>query len=85
MAGAPTGSPPAPQAATPGALRQHVLQLAENHGFQWLRDGFDDEPSVILRGSNSQWESAPFPPSAVCQLSLEDIFIALASEVTADL
>jgi ABC-2 type transport system ATP-binding protein len=83
--GAATLVPPVPQIRTSGALRQNVLQLADSHGFQWLRDGFDDEPSVILRGTVSQWESAPFPPSAVCRLSLEDIFIALASEVTADL
>jgi ABC-2 type transport system ATP-binding protein len=78
-------SPHAPQPTISETRRKHVLLLAQQHGFQHLRDGFDDQPSIILRGTGTQWETAPFPPSSVSPLSLEDIFIALASKVTAEL
>jgi hypothetical protein len=76
-----TASPP----ASIEQWRQEVAQLAAGQGFERLRDGLDEAPAVILRGTPSQWQSAAFPTSSVHRLSLEDIFIALASEVSADI
>lgn len=36
-------------------------------------------PSVILKGAPESWEAAPFPPESLRTLSLEDIFLALAT------
>ncbi len=77
--------PPSPSAETSGFSRRRVLELAATHGFEYLRDGFGEERAVILRAAASQWQAAPFPRAMVQRLSLEDIFIALASEVSDDL
>jgi ABC-2 type transport system ATP-binding protein len=77
-----------PDASDPSAARaarESLLQVAAEHGLTLLRDGFDDARSVLLHGTPAQWEAAPFPPHTVRQLPLEDIFIALASEVPLDL
>ena len=61
--------------------REQVLQLAETHGLTLLREGLEGRRSLLLDGEPSRWDAVSFPANAVRQLSLEDIFIAMASEV----
>lgn len=77
--------PEATEVTTAGSARERLLHVAAQNGLTPLRDGFDDAQSLLLHGSPAQWDAAPFPAHAVRQLSLEDIFIALASEVPLDL
>ncbi len=51
-------------------------------GFQVLRRGFHHERSVVLRGTEQQWAGAAFAGAEVHSLSLEDVFISLAADVT---
>lgn len=62
--------------------RNELAKLATSRGFTVLRDGFDGEPTLILAATPEHWDIAPFPPGDIGQLSLEDIFIAMAAEVT---
>lgn len=66
-------------------LRDAFIHQVEEHGFTVLRDDFDDPAAIILRGDPAAWQNAPFAPSATSQLSLEDIFIAIAGETTPQL
>jgi ABC-2 type transport system ATP-binding protein len=71
----------ATDAAAAHPTREQVLQLAETHGLTLLREGLEGRRSLLLDGEPSRWDAASFPANAVRQLSLEDIFIAMASEV----
>ncbi len=51
-------------------------------GFQVLRPGFQHDRSIVLRGTEQQWAQAEFAGAEVRALSLEDIFIALAADVS---
>jgi ABC-2 type transport system ATP-binding protein len=74
-----------PIAADPRAARETCMRVAESHGFRFLADDLSDPEAIIVYGSPSSWGSHPFPPESVSQLSLEDIFIAMAREVDFDL
>lgn len=78
-------SPVAPPQADTSQGRQHFIQHAESAGFTVLRDDFEDPTSMILLGQPDVWANAPFAPQSISQLSLEDIFIALAGEATPQL
>lgn len=51
-------------------------------GFQVLRPGFHHERNLVLRGTAEQWAAAAFEGAEVHALSLEDIFISLAADVS---
>lgn len=51
-------------------------------GFQVLRPGFQNERSMVLRGTSEQWATAAFEGAEMRELGLEDIFIALAADVS---
>lgn len=59
------------------ALAQHV----QHHGYTVLRDGFAADQGLVLSAPPAVWEQGLFPPEAIRRLSLEDIFIAIATEV----
>jgi ABC-2 type transport system ATP-binding protein len=67
--------------ASIATLREQLLQRMTAHGLTYLRDGLNGRRSLLLRGELDQWTTAPVPPCSIRSLSLEDIFIALASEV----
>lgn len=67
--------------AVPVDPRQDLARRAEAAGFRVLRGGFDGAPSLLLQARPERWNEAPFPPESVQTLSLEDAFIALASDV----
>ncbi len=59
-------------------LRSHpALQ-----SFQILRRGFHHEQSLVVRGTEEQWETATIEDAEVRLLTLEDIFISMATDVT---
>lgn len=76
---------PHPSSPFPLHTRQALARSAVEHGFAVLRDGFDDEPALILAAAPERWAGAPFSPEDVRPLSLEDIFIAMAAEGTPQL
>jgi ABC-type multidrug transport system ATPase subunit len=69
-----------PAAAATDPMRE-LAALAAESGLTVLREGLDERPSLILAGSQEAWRQAPLAPERIRPLSLEDIFIALASEV----
>jgi hypothetical protein len=46
-----------------------------------LSDDLTVNGALIVHASATAWDTSPFPPEAVSQLSLEDIFIGMAAEV----
>lgn len=58
----------------------------QNHpalqGFQVLRRGFHNDRSVVLRGTEERWATLDMAEIEIRFLSLEDVFIALAADVT---
>jgi ABC-type multidrug transport system ATPase subunit len=65
--------------------RREFIETAQTHGLAVLRDDFEDPAAMILRGERDAWNAAPFSPSSISTLSLEDIFITLAGEATPQL
>jgi len=74
-----------PLPADTSQVRQEFIHQAEAVGFTVLKDDFEAPTSMILLGRPEAWENAPFSPRSISQLSLEDIFIALAGEATPQL
>ncbi len=63
-----------------------LAPLLASGTFRLLKEeNVDGRTSAILSASVEAWNSYPFPPGVVCPLSLEDIFIAIASETITDL
>jgi hypothetical protein len=60
---------------------RELAALAAESGLTVLREGFNERPSLIRAGSQEAWRRATLAPERIRPLSLEDIFIALASEV----
>ena len=57
-----------------------VRQQAESSGLHFLRDGFHDRPTGLFRGDAAAWKQAAINGIQSGTLTLEDAFIALASE-----
>jgi ABC-2 type transport system ATP-binding protein len=66
--------------------RQRLSELLARGTFALVREqAVDGVASAVLSAPAQAWEAEPFPPDCVSRLSLEDIFIAMASESIAEL
>jgi ABC-2 type transport system ATP-binding protein len=80
----PSSISPVPPAAEPDdAARKAFGELAATSGFAVLRDGFGEAASSAVFGTPEAWADAPFGDRQVRPLSLEDIFISMTAEATA--
>ena len=88
------GSPEVSEHETPSCAttnaecisRQRLADLLARGTFRLVREQTRDGQSVaVLSAPPEAWASEPFPPHSVNRLSLEDIFIAMASESIAEL
>jgi ABC-2 type transport system ATP-binding protein len=66
--------------------RQQLNELLTGGEFTLVREQVHDgATSAVLSAPAYAWDHGPFPSGAVSRLSLEDIFIAMASESIAEL
>ena len=78
-------TPGLPSPVDESQVHRDFVHEAEASGFTVLRDDLDESSSLTLRGEPACWAEAPFSPSSIQGLSLEDIFIALAGEAAPQL
>jgi ABC-2 type transport system ATP-binding protein len=79
--------PPSDEVLVDGCLTRYQLnELLTQGTFRLVRElPGDAEPSVVLWARPEVWANAPFPLQTASRMSLEDIFIAIASELTTDI
>jgi hypothetical protein len=64
---------------------ERLSDLLSGGSFLLLRDRFEGERRrVVLSAPPEAWDEAALPIASVTALSLEDIFIAIAGETTAE-
>ena len=78
-------TPGLPSPVDESQVHRDFVHKAEASGFTVLRDDLDESSSLTMRGEPACWAEAPFSPSSIQGLSLEDIFIALAGEAAPQL
>jgi ABC-type multidrug transport system ATPase subunit len=70
----------------PGVTRSQLDRALATRKFRVLREESENgTTSVVIAGPPEAWDAGAFPKEAVTTLSLEDIFIAMASEAIAEL